>query len=132
MDNVGGVGQSKRMIVIFYVLAAFALGMFLKTVLDRVFGYVGVNDFDVAFGFALSDVIGFVVAAATGIVLWRIPRVHQVSMEVALELQRVSWPSMRETRAATIAVIIASFVAAAILGIFDSLWGYLSNLLLKT
>jgi preprotein translocase subunit SecE len=126
MDNVGGVGQSKRIVVIFYVLAAVALGMFLKTVLDAVFSNVGVNDAEIVFGWSLSDVIGFVVAFATAIIVWRIPRIQQVSLEVALELQRVTWPSMRETRAATVAVIVASFVAAAILGVFDALWRYLS------
>jgi preprotein translocase subunit SecE len=49
-----------------------------------------------------------------------------VSLEVALELRRVTWPSLRETRAATIAVIVASLVAAVILGAFDLFWGWLS------
>ncbi len=130
MDNVGGVGQSKRIVVIFYVLAAVALGMFLKTVLDAVFSNVGVNDVEIVFGWSLSDVIGFAVAFATAVIVWRIPRIQQVSLEVALELQRVTWPSLRETRAATIAVIVASFVAAAILGVFDALWRYLSTVVL--
>ncbi len=38
----------------------------------------------------------------------------------------MTWPSWRETRAATIAVIVASFVAAAILGFFDYGWGALA------
>ena len=44
----------------------------------------------------------------------------------ALELQRVTWPSLRETRAATVAVIVASAVAAVILGVFDMVWSWLS------
>jgi preprotein translocase subunit SecE len=132
MDNVGGVGQSKRIVVIFYVLAALAVGMFFKTVLGAVFDQFGVNDAELVFGWSLSDLIGFALSCGIAIVLWRIPRIQQMSLEVALELQRVTWPSMRETRAATIAVIIASFVAAAILGVFDYVWGYLSNWLLRT
>jgi len=131
MDNVGGVGQSKRIVVIFYVLAALAVGMFFKTVLGAVFDQLGVNDAELVFGWSLSDLIGFALSFGTAITLWRIPRIQQMSLEVALELQRVTWPSMRETRAATIAVIIASFVAAAILGVFDYVWGYLSNWLLR-
>jgi preprotein translocase subunit SecE len=131
MDNVGGVGQSKRMVVIFYVLAAVALGMFLKTVLGAAFDQFGVNDFEIVFGYSLSELLGFAVAFGSAIVVWRIPRLQQISMEVALELQRVTWPSMRETRAATIAVIIASFVAAAILGVFDLLWSNLSKFVLS-
>jgi preprotein translocase subunit SecE len=35
---------------------------------------------------------------------------------------------MRETRAATVAVVVASFIAAIILGVFDFIWGRLSAL----
>jgi preprotein translocase subunit SecE len=51
---------------------------------------------------------------------------------VALELRRVTWPTMRETRAATVAVIAASFVAAIILGGFDAAWAWLSSLIYGT
>jgi len=74
----------------------------------------------------LSTVLGFGLAVVAAVAIWRIPRTQKISMEIALELRRVTWPSMRETRASTIAVIIASFVAAAILGVFDLLWGAIS------
>ena len=38
----------------------------------------------------------------------------------------MTWPSLRETRAATVAVIVASVVAAVILGVFDIVWSWLS------
>jgi preprotein translocase subunit SecE len=38
----------------------------------------------------------------------------------------VTWPTLRETRAATIAVIVATLVASVILGAFDLFWGWLS------
>jgi preprotein translocase subunit SecE len=38
----------------------------------------------------------------------------------------VTWPSLRETRAATIAVIVASAIAAVVLGVFDLVWSWLS------
>jgi preprotein translocase subunit SecE len=62
------------------------------------------------------------------VVVWRIPRTQTVSLETALELKRVTWPSLRETRAATVAVVVASFIASIILGIFDFIWGRLSAL----
>jgi preprotein translocase subunit SecE len=39
----------------------------------------------------------------------------------------VTWPSLRETRASTIAVVVASAIAAVILGVFDFAWGWLSG-----
>ncbi len=101
MENVGGVEQPKRIVAIAYVLAALALGVFLEKV------------------FALAAIVAFVV--------WRIPRTQTVSLEVALELRRVTWPSLRETRAATVAVIVASAISAVVLGLFDFVWSWLSS-----
>ncbi len=125
--NVGGVEQPKRIVAIAYVLAAFALGVFFEKVLALVFAYVRVNDFAIFGDWSLSTVLGFVLAAAAAIIVWRIPRTQTVSLEVALELRRVTWPSLRETRAATVAVIVASAISAVILGLFDFVWSWLSS-----
>ncbi len=126
MENVGGVEQPKRIVAISYVIAALALGVFLEKVAQLGLSYSRVNDFAVLGDWSLSTILGFAIAAATAIVVWRIPRTQTVSLEVALELQRVTWPSLRETRAATVAVIVASAVAAVILGVFDMVWSWLS------
>jgi preprotein translocase subunit SecE len=125
-ENVGGVEQPKRIVAIAYVIAALALGVFLEKVIELVLSYGRVNDFAVVGDWSLSSVLGFGLAVVAAIVVWRIPRTQTVSLEVALELQRVTWPSLRETRAATVAVIAASFVAAVILGLFDMAWSWLS------
>ena len=125
-ENVGGVEQPKRIVAIAYVVAALALGVFLEKVIELVLSYARVNDFAVFGDWSLSTVLGFGLAAVAALVVWRIPRTQTVSLEVALELQRVTWPSLRETRAATVAVIVASAVAAAILGVFDMVWSWLS------
>jgi preprotein translocase subunit SecE len=108
-------------------VAALALGVFLENVIALVLSYLRLNDFAVMGDWSLSTVLGFAVAAAAAIVIWRIPRTQTVSLEVALELQRVTWPSMRETRAATLAVIVASAIASVILGVFDMVWSWLSS-----
>jgi preprotein translocase subunit SecE len=126
MENVGGVEQPKRIVAIAYVVAALALGVFLENVIGLVLSYSRVNDFAVMGDWSLSTVLGFGVAAVAAIVVWRIPRTQTVSLEVALELQRVTWPSVRETRAATLAVIVASAIASVILGVFDMVWSWLS------
>jgi preprotein translocase subunit SecE len=126
MENVGGVEQPKRIVAIAYVVATLALGVFLEKVVELVLSYSRVNDFAVIGDWSLSTVVGFALAAITAIVVWRIPKTQTVSLEVALELQRVTWPSLRETRAATVAVIVASAVAAVILGVFDMVWSWLS------
>ncbi len=127
MENVGGVEQPKRIVAIAYVLAALAVGVFLEKVIALALTYVRVNDFQVFGDWNLSSVLGFAIAAIAAVVVWRIPRTQQVSLEVALELRRVTWPSLRETRAATVAVIVASAIAAGILGVFDMIWSWLSS-----
>ncbi len=126
MENVGGVEQPRRFVAIAFVLAALALGVFLEKVFALAFAYVRVNDFAIFGDWSLSTVLGFGVAAVAAVIVWRIPRTQTVSLEVALELRRVTWPSVRETRAATVAVIVASAIAAVILGVFDFMWSWLS------
>jgi preprotein translocase subunit SecE len=127
-EAAGGVDQPKRIVAIAYVLAAIAAGVFLEKVLAFAFDRAGVNDFPVLDeDWTLSTIVGFAVAAVAAVVVWRIPRTQTVSLEVALELRRVTWPTIRETRAATIAVIVATLVASVILGAFDLFWGWLSG-----
>ena len=127
MENVGGVEQPKRFVGIFFVLAAIGAGFFLENILARALAWGRMNDPSILFGWNLSTLIGFGVAAITAFVVWRIPKAQNASLEVALELRRVTWPSLRETRAATVAVIVASAIAAVILGFFDFVWSWLSQ-----
>ena len=127
MENVGGVEQPKRIVVIFYVLAAIAVGVFFERILSLALSYARVNDFAVLGDWTVSTIVGFALAAGLAVALWRVPKTQQVSLEIALELRRVTWPSARETRAATVAVIVASAVAAVILGVFDFVWSWLSS-----
>lgn len=129
MENAGGVDKPKRYVAIFYVLAAIALAKFFEKIGALIFSYARFNDATVLVeGWTLSTVFGFVVAAALALVVWRIPKTQTVSLEIALELKRVTWPSLRETRASTVAVVVASFIAAIVLGIFDFIWGRLSSM----
>ena len=127
MDNVGGVEQPKRIVAIFYVLAAIVLGVFLEKITALVLSYSRVNDFALLGDWTLSTVVGFALAVVVAVVVWRYPKTQAVSLEIALELRRVTWPSLRETRAATVAVIVASAIAAVILGVFDFVWSWLSS-----
>jgi len=129
MERAPGI-DPKRLVAIFYVLAALALGVFLQKVVGIAFSYVRWNDRQVLGDLTIQDLgeyACYAVAAGAAVVAWRHPRANATSLEVANELKKVTWPSLRETRAATVAVVLATFVAAAILGIFDFAWGALGN-----
>jgi preprotein translocase subunit SecE len=127
MEKGPGV-EPKRIVAIFFVFAAIFLGIFLERVLALVFSYTRWNDFPV-FGddWTLTTVVGYGIAAVAAVVVWRTPKFNAVALEVAGELKKVTWPSMRETRAATVAVVLFSFAAAALLGLFDYVWAWLSG-----
>jgi preprotein translocase subunit SecE len=70
-----------------------------------------------------------VVAVATSFTLYRNDRVNQVTHDIVGELTKVTWPSRRETQAATIVVIIASVIAAVVIGVLDAGWSALTDLI---
>ena len=121
---------NSRVVVIGYVVLGLAFGLFLEHVLIALFGAFTPTQpltRPLAGDWTWSTVMGLAIAAAVAIVLWRKPKTHDGSLEIAAELRKVSWPSMAETRAATIAVIVASVVAAVLLGLFDVLWQFLTD-----
>ncbi len=127
-DKTTGL-DPRRLVAIFFVFAALAVGVFLERILSLVFSYTRWTD-PILFGedWTLTTVVGYGVAIAAAIVAWKTPKVQTVSLEIAGELKKVTWPSLRETRAATVAVVVATFVSAIILGIFDYVWAKLSSL----
>jgi preprotein translocase subunit SecE len=128
-DKATGI-DPKRMVVIFYVVAALALGIFFEKILGLFFSYARWND-PAVFGedWTLTTVLGFAVAVAAAVITWKTPRAKAVSFEIAGELTKVTWPTLRETRAATVAVVVATSVAAVILGFFDYFWAKVSSLI---
>jgi preprotein translocase subunit SecE len=119
-----------RIIQIGLVVLAILTGLFLEHVLLAAFGSWGVtqpltrplwNDW------TWCSFIGLGIAGAAALYIWVTPKTHEVSLDIVAELRKVSWPGIPETRAATIAVIVASLIAAALLGMFDVLWQFLTD-----
>jgi preprotein translocase subunit SecE len=118
------------LVVVGYVILALATGLFVEHVLVLVFGSYSPTQpltRPLAGDWTWATVIGLGLSAAAAIILWRTPKTHDTSLEIAAELRKVSWPGLAETRAATIAVIIASIVSACLLGLFDVLWQFLTD-----
>ncbi|MBE7452603.1 MAG: preprotein translocase subunit SecE [Kofleriaceae bacterium] len=70
-----------------------------------------------------------VVALGAGIYFYKHERVHTLANEVSAELKKVSWPTAKEVRAATIVVIVMAIISAIILGLFDFVWSNLTELI---
>ncbi len=113
----------KRLVVIFYLVAGLIFALFMEHVLGLIWAQFGLPDPEFIEGlqWRATTILGVLVAVATGVGCYLHPRIRQLSMEVATELMRVTWPSWAETRVSTIAVVIASLSAAVILFGIDTL-----------
>lgn len=119
----------KRLVAIFYVVAAIIVAVFLERIFALLLSLARVNDPAIlGEDWTVATLVAYASAAVAAVFVWRNGRARTVSLEVAGELKKVTWPSVRETRAATVAVVVATFIAAVILGIFDYVWARLSAL----
>jgi preprotein translocase subunit SecE len=74
-------------------------------------------------------VLAVAIALVTGITLYRNERVNTLANEVVGELKKVTWPTAKEVKAATIVVIIMTIISASILGFFDFVWNRVTALI---
>jgi preprotein translocase subunit SecE len=106
-----------------YLVGAVVLFYLLQWSIDWAWGYFSTSPSD----FVIS-VIAAIGASVTGIVLYRNDKIYTLTNEVATELKKVTWPTAKEVRAATIVVIVMAIVSALILGLFDFVWSNLTEL----
>jgi preprotein translocase subunit SecE len=106
-----------------YLVGAVLLFYLLQWSIDWVWGYVGTPPSE----FKISLASG-AVALIAGIVLYRNDRIYTLANEVTGELKKVTWPTWKEIRTATIVVVVMSIVSALILGVFDLVWTNLTEL----
>jgi preprotein translocase subunit SecE len=69
------------------------------------------------------------VALVGGFFAYRNEKARAFAHEAATELQRVSWPSRKETWTNTVVVVITSVIAAGILFGFDAAWSAVTDLI---
>jgi preprotein translocase subunit SecE len=68
-----------------------------------------------------------ILALAVGITLYRNDRVYSLAGEVAAELRKVTWPTRKETQAATLVVVVTVVISAVLLFLFDASWSWLTD-----
>jgi preprotein translocase subunit SecE len=101
-------------IVLFYVL---------QWGVDWIWGYFGNVPSETYVSMAAA-----VIATVTGIVMYRSDKYYYLANEVASELKKVTWPTGKEVRTATVVVIVMAIISAVILGLFDFVWSNLTEL----
>jgi len=106
-----------------YLCGAVVLFYLLQWSIDWIWGYFGSppSEFNIT-------LISATVALVVGVTMYRSDRIYGLANEVASELKKVTWPTAKEVRTATIVVIVMAIVSALILGIFDFVWSNLTEL----
>tara|TARA_B100000925_G_C21711829_1_gene347020 strand:+ start:204 stop:599 length:396 start_codon:yes stop_codon:yes gene_type:complete len=78
--------------------------------------------------FTLSTLIGGLIAVAAGFYLSSLNKnTRKFVEESVVELDKTAWPTRDDAWSSTIVVLIFSFISAAILGVFDSVFSWLTN-----
>ena len=113
----------KRLVVVAYLVFGIIISLFLGHVFEIIGARLGLGNGHPVEGldWKYTDILGFVVTIAAGAYCWTNPKTRAISLDVATELMRVTWPSWEETRVSTMAVVVASLVAAFVLFFIDSI-----------
>ena len=75
--------------------------------------------------------VAILVAGMGVLVAYRNEKMHASVVEVTRELEKVTWPTRKETSAATVVVIVTVLIAALILSTFDAFWSFFTNWFLR-
>jgi len=77
----------------------------------------------------ITDGIGIGLGALVAFLAWRHEPTFTKAQEITLELKKVTWPTRKETMAATTVVIVTVIISAILLGVFDLIWSWATGLL---
>jgi preprotein translocase subunit SecE len=112
----------KRLVVIFLILAGIVAALFFEHVLGLVWARFGWGDPVLIEGldWQVSTLVGYLLAVGLVAGTWFTPKSNALAIDIASELMKVTWPTWSETRASTVAVVVASVVAAVILFCIDT------------
>lgn len=107
-----------------FICGALLFFVLLQWTTDWVWGYFTRTPSEF-----LVTVFAGVATLILGVTMYRSERVFTLVSEVSGELKKVSWPTGKEVRAATIVVVVMTIISAIILGLFDLLWSNVTRLI---
>jgi preprotein translocase subunit SecE len=118
------MGPNKYVHLLF-VIASLVLAFLLAETASWVWSYFSKPNELIINGGAV------LVAGIIGLIAYRSERLFTAAYDVTHELEKVTWPTRKETSAATVVVLVTVSVAALILAGFDVVWGGLANLVIR-
>lgn len=113
--------ESNRVVHLMFAAAALLVAFLLSRIGEWGWGFFAKPNDLVLNTASVALAIGIAWAA------YKNERVYTLASEVAVELGKVSWPSRKETKAATLVTLVTVVVAAGILGMMDIFWSWITN-----
>ncbi|MEC9396951.1 MAG: preprotein translocase subunit SecE [Myxococcota bacterium] len=119
------------------VYAAAAILIFI--LLDKSFEWIGISllnpnffDYEVLGSYVrVRTVAALVGAIGATFYAYRRADVFAYLSEVIMELKRVTWPSLDETRRSTIVVIVFTILLSTYLATFDYIWKLVTDFIIS-
>jgi preprotein translocase SecE subunit len=75
------------------------------------------------------NIIGITIGGIAAYLAWRNENTFAKAAEITTELKKVTWPTRKETSAATTVVIVTVIISAILLSIFDLIWSWATGLI---
>jgi preprotein translocase subunit SecE len=116
---------ANKFIHLTFAVAALLVAFVLAKTTDWVWSYFSKpND-------VVVNAAALLVAGVGTFVAYRSERTFAAVHDITRELERVSWPTRKETSAATVVVLVTVSIAAVILSGFDAIWSFFTNWFLR-
>jgi preprotein translocase subunit SecE len=116
---------ANKFIHLTFALAGLLAAFVLARTTDWVWSYFAKPNDLMVNGVAVAG------AAVAAYIAYRNERVFATIHDITRELEKVSWPTRKETSAATIVVLVTVSISAIILSGFDAIWAFFTNWFLR-
>lgn len=119
------MNSNRRWVAMTFLAFGILFWILLTKFIATLMGWIGIEEFDlqlVGERFTLTTLVGLLIAGFATLYCYRHAALSTLMNEVVVELKKVTWPTAKETRSATVVVIITVFIMAVFLGIFDLFW----------
>jgi preprotein translocase subunit SecE len=116
---------ANKIIHLTFAVAGLLAAFVLSRTADWVWSYFSKPNDLMVNAFAVTG------AAVAALIAYRNERVFATVHDITRELEKVSWPTRKETSAATVVVLVTVSISAIILSTFDALWAFFTNWFLR-
>lgn len=119
------MNSNRRWVAMTFLAFGILLWILSTKFIATLMGWIGIEEFDfhlVGERFTLTTLVGLLIGGFATLYSYRHQVLSTLMNEVVVELKKVTWPTGKETRSATVVVIITVFLMAVFLGVFDLFW----------